>query len=302
MLFERLSKLWMQEKRRGIKESTFSVYRETVLKHLLPIFGTKRRVKKADVQSFVNQKIREGLSQKTTKDALVVLKMIVDFGKERHLFRSEEIKPVFQPSNRSRQIQVLQKKNQRKLLNWLVVNENLKNLGLLICLTTGIRIGEICGLKWADIDFRENELNINRTLERIYTPNEASKTKLIFSTPKTLSSCRKIPLCSLLTGLLRSAKTGHPKDSFVLSGTLKPIEPRIYRNYFKSVLANLRIPAIKFHGLRHTFATRCIESNGDYKTVSSILGHANIATTLNLYVHPNEAQKKKCIEKMLKSI
>lgn len=81
-----------------------------------------------------------------------------------------------------------------------------------------------------------------------------------------------------------------------------PTEPRTYRNYYKKLLAKLDIPPIKFHGLRHSFATRCIESHCDYKTVSVILGHSNISTTLNLYVHPNYEQKKKCIDKMLKSL
>lgn len=78
--------------------------------------------------------------------------------------------------------------------------------------------------------------------------------------------------------------------------------PRTYRNYYKQLLKQLGIPDLKFHGLRHSFATRCIESQCDYKTVSVILGHANISTTLNLYVHPNMDQKKKCINKMFKSL
>ena len=90
-------------------------------------------------------------------------------------------------------------------------------------------------------------------------------------------------------------------EYFILTNDTKPTEPRTYRNYYKRLLNKLGIPDIKFHGLRHSFATRCIEANSDYKTVSVILGHSNISTTLNLYVHPNKEQKKKCIDKMLKS-
>lgn len=89
---------------------------------------------------------------------------------------------------------------------------------------------------------------------------------------------------------------------FVLTNSDKPTEPRTYRNYYKRLLNQLGIPPLKFHGLRHSFATRCIESNCDYKTVSVLLGHSNISTTLNLYVHPNMDQKKKCVEQMLKSL
>jgi len=91
-------------------------------------------------------------------------------------------------------------------------------------------------------------------------------------------------------------------DYFILTNEIKPTEPRTYRNYYKHLMEQLEIPKLKFHGLRHSFATRCIESNCDYKTVSVLLGHSNITTTLNLYVHPNMEQKKKCINKMFKSM
>lgn len=91
-------------------------------------------------------------------------------------------------------------------------------------------------------------------------------------------------------------------DYYVLTNDKKPTEPRTYRNYYRKLMDQLGIPHLKYHGLRHSFATRCIESNCDYKTVSTLLGHANIATTLNLYVHPNMEQKKRCIARMLKSL
>ncbi len=88
---------------------------------------------------------------------------------------------------------------------------------------------------------------------------------------------------------------------YVLTNEKKPTEPRTYRNYYKRMMEQLNIPPLKFHGLRHSFATRCIESNCDYKTVNVILGHSDITTTLNLYVHPNMEQKKRCIDKVFKS-
>lgn len=91
-------------------------------------------------------------------------------------------------------------------------------------------------------------------------------------------------------------------EYFVLTNDSKPTEPRTYRNYYKRLMKRLGIPDLKFHGLRHSFATRCIEGKCDYKTVSVILGHSNISTTLNLYVHPNLEQKKKCINQMNRSL
>ena len=107
------------------------------------------------------------------------------------------------------------------------------------------------------------------------------------------------------TELLRMIKSINKivnENYFVISNDEKPIEPRTYRNYYKKLCKKIDIPELKFHGLRHSFATRCIESKADYKTVSVLLGHSNISTTLNLYVHPNKEEKKKCIDKMLRSL
>ena len=103
-----------------------------------------------------------------------------------------------------------------------------------------------------------------------------------------------------LLKMLKPIKKVVNNSFFILTNEAKPTEPRTYRNYYKKLMEDLKIPELKFHGLRHSFATRCIESNCDYKTVSVILGHSNISTTLNLYVHPNLEQKKKCIEQMSK--
>ena len=91
-------------------------------------------------------------------------------------------------------------------------------------------------------------------------------------------------------------------DGVLIGNDEHPTEPCTYRNYYNSLMAKLDIPKLKYHGLRHSFATRCIEAGCDYKTVSVLLGHSNISTTLNPYVHPNREQKKRCITKMFKSL
>ena len=186
-------------------------------------------------------------------------------------------------------------------MQYVKENFTFRNLGVYVCLSTGMRIGEICGLKWSDINLSAETISVNRTIERIYIIDEGKRhTELIISTPKTQNSIREIPMNRELLKLIRPFKKVMNDDFFVLTNEAKPTEPRTYRNYYKQLLKQLNIPDLKFHGLRHSFATRCIESQCDYKTVSVILGHANISTTLNLYVHPNMEQKKKCIDKMFK--
>lgn len=158
-------------------------------------------------------------------------------------------------------------------------------------------------MTWEDLDTDNGVINITKTIQRIYTiEGDIRKTELLLDTPKTKNSIREIPMSGELLRMLKPIKKIVNTSFYVLTNEAKPTEPRTYRNYYKKLMNDLDIPEIKFHGLRHSFATRCIESNCDYKTVSVLLGHSNISTTLNLYVHPNMEQKKKAILQMFRAL
>lgn len=295
--------LWKEEKRQFVKKSTFAAYSLIVETHLQPAFGNLTAVTENDVQDFVLHKLNGGLSQKTIKDMLIVLRMILKFGAKKNYCVYAPIDVIF-PTDRERQeLEVLSIANQKKIMRFVEDNFTFRNLGIFICLSTGIRIGEICALTWDDIDIENGVIHIRKTIQRIYVKeNGIKKTELLIDTPKTATSMRDIPMIKDLYEILKPLKKVVNNDYFVLTNEATPTEPRTYRNYYKKLLDKLGIPPIKFHGLRHSFATRCIESKCDYKTVSVILGHSNISTTLNLYVHPNYEQKKKCIDKMFRKI
>lgn len=298
-----IANLWKEEKRQFVKKSTFAAYSLIVETHLQPAFGNLTAVTEKDVQDFVLQKLNGGLSQKTIKDMLIVLRMILKFGAKKNYCVYAPIAVIF-PTDRERQeLEVLSIANQKKIMRFVEENFTFRNLGIFICLSTGIRIGEICALTWDDIDTDNGVIHIRKTIQRIYVKeNGIKKTELLIDTPKTATSMRDIPMIKDLYEILKPLKKVVNNDYFVLTNEATPTEPRTYRNYYKKLLDKLGIPPIKFHGLRHSFATRCIESKCDYKTVSVILGHSNISTTLNLYVHPNYEQKKKCIDKMFRKI
>lgn len=298
-----IADLWKEEKRQFVKKSTFAAYSLIVETHLQPAFGNLTTVTEKDVQDFVLQKLNGGLSQKTIKDMLIVLRMILKFGAKKNYCVYAPIDVIF-PTDRERQeLEVLSIANQKKIMRFVEDNFTFRNLGIFICLSTGIRIGEICALTWDDIDTDNGVIHIRKTIQRIYVKeNGIKKTELLIDTPKTATSMRDIPMIKDLYEILKPLKKVVNNDYFVLTNEATPTEPRTYRNYYKKLLDKLGIPPIKFHGLRHSFATRCIESKCDYKTVSVILGHSNISTTLNLYVHPNYEQKKKCIDKMFRKI
>lgn len=298
-----IADLWKEEKKQFVKKSTYAAYSLIVDTHLLPVFGNLTQVTEKEVQEFVLIKLQAGLSQKTIKDILIVLRMILKYGAKQQYCTYLPFDVKFPTERECQKLSVLSIANQRKIINYVIENFTFRNLGLFICLSTGIRIGEVCALTWEDIDTGNGIIHIRKTLQRIYVnENGKKRTELLIDTPKTATSMRDIPMIKELYGILKPLKKIVRNDYFVLTNDITPTEPRTYRNYYKKLLKKLGIPPVKFHGLRHSFATRCIESKCDYKTVSVILGHSNISTTLNLYVHPNLDQKKRCIDKMFRMI
>lgn len=294
---------WKEEKKKYVKKSTYAAYQLLIQNHIKPYFGDLYEVNEEKVQQFVFDKLDAGLSEKTMRDIIIVLKMILKFGIKNGYLEYIQIDAKFPSKQEKKDLDVLSKADQKKFMEHLRNNFTFKNLGIFICLSTGMRIGEICGLRWCDVDTVEGVIKVRHTLQRIYIiEGETRHTELLLDTPKTANSVRDIPMSSELLKMLKSLNKVVNENYYVISNDIKPIEPRTYRNYYKKLCKQLDIPELKFHGLRHSFATRCIESKADYKTVSVLLGHSNISTTLNLYVHPNKEQKKKTIDKMLRSL
>lgn len=303
MKFEAVAKQWTTKKQQFVKQSTMSAYQLTLYNHLLPHFADSTDICEADVQQFVITQLNNGLSQKSVKDQLIVLKMIYRYGCKQNIFSLHEWDIHFPTEQQKQDMVVLTVEQQKRLMRYLHDNFTFQNLGILLCLSTGIRIGEVCALRWSDINIETGTLYVRRTIERIYKIENGKKTtELLLSSPKTKNSLRDIPLSRELLKLLKPVCRIVNPQFYILTNSPKPTEPRTYRNYYGRLLHSLNIPYIKFHGLRHSFATRCIESGCDYKTVSILLGHANISTTLNLYVHPNQEQKRRCIDNMIKRL
>lgn len=297
--FSKIVALWKEDKKQYVKRSTFAAYTLLIENHILPSFGEMALVEEQDVQTFVFRKLNEGLSHKTIKDILIVLKMILRFGAKNQMTEYRQIDIKFPTERDKHSIDILNRSHQKQIMEYIRLHFTFKNLGIYICLSAGMRIGEICALTWDDLDVENGIIHVRKTIQRIYVIEEHRKyTEVILDTPKTKNSIREIPMTKNLLKMIRPIKKIVNGNFYVLTNEPKPTEPRTYRNYYKQFMQSLSLPLMKFHGLRHSFATRCIESKCDYKTVSVLLGHSNISTTLNLYVHPNLEQKKRCMEQM----
>lgn len=299
--FSKVAESWIEAKSQLVKRSTYCAYSLIIKTHLLPTFRDHSEITECDAQQFVIDKLNSGLKRKTVKDIIATLRAIVRYGEKYFGFPGERWEIALPTDTDSKALPTLSLSHHRKLLRHLFESPTVQNIGVTIALTTGMRIGEVCALRWENTDLVRRVITVRQTVGRVYD-SEHNRTERITSTPKTKTSNREIPISKELFDALRAIKGKTPAENYVVGGSQSPKEPRTYREFFSRLLKRLNIPRIVFHGLRHTFATRCIESMCDYKTVSAILGHSNVATTMNLYVHPDMEQKKRCISKMFKSL
>lgn len=301
--FQTVATRWKAEKRQWVKPSSYATYVWLLNSYLLPFFSARDSFGEADVQAFVNGQLARGIAPKTIRDTLVVLKMILRFGRKECGWPNMEFTVHFPTwAEEKPPVPVLRETDQKRLLRHLRANCSYRNLGILICLQSGLRIGELCALQWKDLDTRSGIIRITKTIQRICLSDGAEKDyRLVVGTPKTTSSVREIPMSGELKRLIQQAKKDTLPGHYVLSNSTRPLEPRTCRTYFRRLLKQLGIPSVRFHALRHTFASRCIQSRCDYKTVSAILGHSSLATTMDLYVHPGLQDKRRCVERLVKS-
>ncbi len=302
---------WLKKQQPYIKESTYAAYTVAMTNHLLPSFGqyTLDKIDEDMVQEYTmfllnNGRLdgRGGLAKKSAADIVTLLKVCLHAAAKQKLVTLQQMDILFPPEKKVQKLQVLSKEEHRRMIAAVRQETAPQALGILLCLNTGMRIGEICALQWKDIDFVQGVIVVYKTIQRIYMKDTAgSSSKITISTPKTRSSVREIPLVKELYLYLKS-KMPENTEFYVVTGKKEYTEPRAYRYYYRRFLQKYGIEYIHFHALRHTFATRCIESGADYKSVSELLGHSTVNMTMNMYVHPQLERKRQCIEMLNASL
>lgn len=294
--FRVVTEEWLKYKKNTVKKSTYYNYSYSVEKYLYPKFADQDITQIKDYNDFI-EKLTDTLAPKTVRDIITKLKEIINFYEEEHNTKLN-IKKMSLPKMNKKEIQILSNKEKQKLEKYCIEQNSLKSLGILICLNTGLRIGEVCALRWENIDFESKKIHIEKTIERIYSKEE-NKTIVIIDTPKSITSVRTIPINSKLYNILKQIRGKSKKTDFVLTGSSEHyVEPRNYQYHFKEILKRSKVKKYKFHTLRHTFATNCIEAGMDIKSLSEILGHADVSITLNIYVHSSDKAKRKYLEKI----
>lgn len=302
-LFSELSEMWLRSIQASVKKSTWIKYRNILKCSIVPRLGNTNlsEIDYSVVSALCSDLMESGgkdqcgLAAKTVADALSLTKAVIKYA-SRTKYMTDRTALDVSVKVKNAPLRVLSVQEQQILLSELAEELDFTGLGIYICLFTGIRVGELCALTWDDISLENNMIHIHRTMQRIQTPGGEKKTAILIAEPKSQCSIRDIPIAGTLREKLMQQTI---KEGYVLTENKnRYIEPRTMQNRFKAIVERCGIRDAHFHTLRHTFATRCIEVGFDVKSLSEILGHANVSITLNRYVHPSMELKQKNMDKL----
>lgn len=290
---------WFASAKVNLKAATFVKYASILEKHIKPKLGgcyplglsTDLVDRFRDDLLFVDE-----LSPKTVKDVLVLLRSVLNYTAKQFPNMFPQIEITY-PKEAKKEMRVLSRDEQQRLVGYLQDETDACKFGVLLSLFTGIRIGELCALRWENISLADNTIKISSTMQRLQDPDGDTKTKITIGTPKSDTSQRTIPLTEQAAELCRRM---HPRNkaAYVLTGTEKYMEPRTLQYRLEKYTRDCGLEGVHFHTLRHTFATRCVEVGFEIKSLSEILGHASTTITLDRYVHASIALKRDNMSKL----
>lgn len=302
MKLKELLELWLERyMKHTIKIRTYNRYKSIYELHLIKDLGEYEldELKPNVLQDFLLKKIDDHYSTNTIKGIVSVLKQALRLAITLEFVDKEYCSNLKMPSSEEKEISVFTKKEQQVIESFCLNHKKRNYIGIVICLYTGIRLGELLALTWDDIDFNSNLLTINKTS---YSAKVDGKTQIIVDKPKTKKSNRVIPLPNQLVKLLKIIKKESNSKYVITTRNSGIVGNRSYQRTFKFILKKVNVPYRNFHSLRHTFATNAIELGMDVKTLAEILGHTNAMITLNRYSHSLLNYKIEMMNKLGKNL
>lgn len=305
--FDEILLRWLKSDCIYHKGATVRKYKYLIEAHILPVLGNVplRNIDASTIRTFMLQKLqcgrldqKGGLSASYVRSIMLILHAALRFAAGEQLCPPIKAPTCKAPENR-KEPAILSLEDQKKLETFLCESNDPTRTGILISLHTGLRIGEICALAWEDIDFHNEIIRVRHTVARVVDTDGISfgNPKYVIDVPKTKSSVRDIPVPSSVLPVLKRMHEQAVSD-YVASEKETFVSPRTYEYRYHRLLCECGIVPLNYHALRHTFATRCIEAGVDVKSLSEILGHANVSVTLNTYVHSSMKMKRLQLEKM----
>ena len=292
MTTNELMTAWLSRcERERVKPRTYSRYKGLIVQHILPELGDtqiddlgRRQISEFLTAHQADGNLRgEALSATSTNLMLTVLNAAFTYACDMELLSAnpcDRIRRVPGPPSR---VEAFTREEQRRLEEAIAVSEDRRLFGIRLCLYTGLRIGELLGLEWQDVDMEKGVLHIGKTVYR--EKNAAGEWQLFVDRPKTAASERMVPLPGYLAEDLRIYRRGARSEFVIENKKAERMSIRSYQYLFERLTEKARVRKLNFHALRHTFATRALECGMDIKTLSELMGHKNATITLNRYVH-----------------
>ncbi|WP_430650176.1 tyrosine-type recombinase/integrase [Enterococcus larvae] len=288
---------WMTDiMKKNIKSTTYYSYYRLIDNHILGTLGEGclHEFSRRTIQDFIDSLEYSGLSSGTIRNIYNILKKSLNAAVQREYLEANPCKDVILPKYRRKKVHALTLVQQEMLETHAFRDKDCSPI--ILALYSGMRIGEISGLKWSDIDFEENTISVKRTVSRILNEaTAASKTKIDMNTPKTWESERSIPLAENLKNYLLE-KRKYACSDHVISCRGKFAEPRVINYRFQKIVASAGLEKTHFHVLRHTFATRCLENGVDIASLSKLLGHQSTRMTLDTYTDSMLEKRQEAIQ------
>lgn len=290
-----LVKEWFWYKKIVMKQSTSSNYHIKANKHIIPAFKDTNiyELDHKMVNDYTVELLNSGLSHNYVRGILVLFKSILKYGVQAYGMGVKLDLIVF-PSKENKRIEIFSSVERKMLIDYLMKDKSPAAIASLISLCLGLRIGEVCGLCWGDIDTDLQLIHVRRTVQRIENFDrkpEENKTKVICGLPKSASSLRDIAIPDNLCRLLKKRK--QDEDIYVASGTNKHYEPRRMMLEYHKLLDDAGLPSRNYHQTRHSFAQNCYEQGLDDVTLSVIMGHSSPDITRSIYIHSSIGQQRK---------
>lgn len=294
--FRDLLYYWLEFNNAKNKNSTQDKYEYIIRKHIVPSLGgvSIHKINVALINKFIDKKLQE-LSKSYVRTMAIILKSTIQLAAKEQFISITNF-DITVPIAEKSELAILQPIEQKRLESYLISNMNCSNLGIYISLYTRLRLGEVCALKWENVDFINRIIKVRATIVRVKNADN-NGTHLEIGKPKTISSNRDVPITDNLFKVLKEIYQ-NSSSKYVISASNHFISTRTFEDRFQRILKKANIKKYKYHSLRHTFATNCVICGVDIKSLSEILGHSNVSITLNTYVHSSMELKKKQLKKL----
>ena len=279
---ENLCNDYIEHRKSSIKASTVARYKVIIYNYISPQIGriSAKNITRQQTEQFYKDLAKKGLTDNTIHDIGIFLRSVYNWANTEYGYENN-CKQVSLPRLQKKTITILTDCEKQIVLKY-------GDLSARLALLMGLRIGEVCGIMGQDIE--DGVLTVNRTVQRI---QDKETTKVIITPPKTENSRRQIPVPKQIADELITAS-----ENYIITGCKRLTEPRVIQYQWKQFCKKRGLRDTKFHTLRHTFATTALEAGVDVKTLSEMLGHANVSTTMDLYCHPTLKHKQECMKKI----